>query len=409
LDRVGLGISAIFKNTNSVNVENKRKKVTFAHSIFMCSLPLKPEYVKENYDQMIGKRYFSLLYILIFFVGSLFAQYSFVLVIDPGHGGDDPGALGAISREKKINLDVALKLGKLIEKSHSDVKIIYTRTGDTYPTLFERAELANKNNANLFISIHVNSARNKAAVGTETFVFGLSKSESNLDVAMRENSVILLEDDYHTRYEGFDPTSVESYIMFEFMQNKYMERSIEFAANVQTRFTEDCKRVNRGVKEAEFIVLHRSACPAVLVELGFISNPEEERYMNSAKGQDELALAISKAFDTYKHDYDKRSGIINSAKSLTDSAEQKPTFKVQFISSRSKLKPNDKKLKEIKHVDYYEEGGLYKYTTGNTSNYEKIQSIRKETQSKFPDAFIIAFLGDKKIPVAEARKILNKQ
>lgn len=361
---------------------------------------------------MINKRYFSLLYSLIFILGSLFAQQNFTVVIDAGHGGRDPGALGAISQEKKINLDVALKLGKLIEKSHSDVKVIYTRKDDTYPTLFERAELANKNNANLFISIHANAAKNKATAGTETFVFGLSKSKSNLDVAMRENSVILLEDDYSTRYEGFDPTSVESYIMFEFMQNKYMERSVDFAASIQDRFTNDCKRADRGVKESELIVLHRSACPGVLVELGFISNPDEERYLVSEKGQNELALAIGNAFDIYKRDYDKRSGVATAKPTSDDiitNNNSTPVFKIQFISSKTKLKSNDKQFKGLRDVDYYEEGGLYKYTIGNTSDYDKIQKTRKNIQSKFPDAFIIAFAGGKKIPVADARKILEKK
>ncbi len=356
----------------------------------------------------MNKRHFILFHILILLIGNLFAQQNFTLVLDAGHGGHDPGAPGSITNEKKINLDVTLKLGKLIEKNHKDVKVLYTRKNDTYLALADRAKLANKNNANLFISMHANAAGNKSVAGTETFVFGLSRSKSNLDVAMRENSVILLEDDYTTRYEGFDPTSVESYIMFEFMQNKYMERSVEFAASIQDHFTNDCKRKNRGVKESELIVLHHSACPAVLVELGFISNPDEERYMNSEKGQNELALAISKAFDTYKKNYDKRSAVITTKPapvSMNENKNQLPIYKVQFTSSQTKLKTNDKKFKGIRDVEYYEEGGLYKYTTGSTTDYNKIQKTKKDVQSKFPDAFIIAFMNGKKIPVADAIKL----
>lgn len=358
---------------------------------------------------MMNKRYFPILLLMIFRIGSLLAQQDFTLVIDPGHGGRDPGALGAVSQEKKINLDVALKLGKLIEKQHKDVKVLYTRKGDTYPSLFDRAEMANKNHANLFISIHANATKNKATAGTETFVFGLSKSKSNLDVAMRENSVILLEDDYSTRYEGFDPTSVESYIMFEFMQNKYMERSVELAGSIQEHFAKDCKRQNRGVKESELIVLHRSACPGVLVELGFISNPEEERYMTSEKGQNALALAISNAFDTYKRDYDKRSNIasVKPTASGSATASTRPVFKVQFTTSKEQLKTNDRKLKGVRDTEFFKEGGVYKYTAGSTSDYNKILKTKKEVQAKFPDAFVVAFLGDKKISVAEARKLLE--
>ncbi len=361
--------------------------------------------------QMVYKRHFFLFLCAFAFSCSwALAQQNFTLVIDPGHGGRDPGALGSISQEKKINLAVALKLGKLIEAQHPDVKVLYTRKGDTYPSLFDRAELANKNHANLFISIHANATASRSTAGTETFVFGLSKSKSNLDVAMRENSVILLEDDYTTRYEGFDPTSVESYIMFEFMQNKYMERSVEFAAAVQNQFVTHCRRQSRGVKESELIVLHRSACPGVLVELGFISNPEEERYMVSEKGQNALAQALSNAFNAYKHDYDKRSNVADARPADTlDETSGRPVFKVQFTTSREKLKTNDRKLKGIRNVEYFMEGGIYKYTAGNTSDYDKIQQVKKDVQSRFPDAFVVAFLGDRKISVAEAQKLLKKQ
>lgn len=345
---------------------------------------------------------------------TLSAQKKFTLVIDAGHGGRDPGAIGAKSKEKDINLAVALKIGKLIESNHKDVNVIYTRKTDVYLPLLERADVANKNHADLFISIHANAAKNKSAYGTETFTFGLSKTQSNLDVAMRENSVILLEDDYKTRYEGFDPNSVESYIMFEFMQDKYMDRSIEFASNVQERFVSDCKRHDRGVRQSELIVLHRSACPSALIELGFISNAEEEKYMTSGKGQNELSEAIYNAFDKYKRNHDKRSGVVltnqtQQTESAVSTANGEPVFKIQLFIAKDKLKSNAKEFKGLKNTEYYKEGGWYKYTIGNTSDYAGIQKLKKEIQAKFPEAFIIAFVNESKVPVNEALELLKKQ
>ena len=202
---------------------------------------------------------------------------AFVVVIDAGHGGHDSGALGKLCMEKDLNLSVAKQVGKLISENFDDVDVLYTRTTDVFITLQGRADFANKHNADLFISIHTNSANDKTAKGAETFTLGVDKMQSNLDVAMRENSVILLEDDYQTRYQGFDPNSVESYIMFEFMQDRHLDNSIQFASLIQDQFTQKLQRFDRGVKQAGFLVLHRSACPSVLVEMGFISNAEEVR------------------------------------------------------------------------------------------------------------------------------------
>jgi N-acetylmuramoyl-L-alanine amidase len=231
---------------------------------------------------------------------------------------------------------------------------------------------------------------------------------------MRENAVILLEDDYETKYEGFNPNDHSSYIMFEFMQNRYRDNSIDFASLVQHHFTHDLRRVNRSVKEGEFIVLHRSACPAVLIELGFLSNPEEERYLNSQQGQNELALAISNAFDAHKREYDRRTG--NTAATTKPSAEvnnegnndaQLPVFKVQIFSSRTILRANDRNLRGLQNVEFHRENGLYKYTTGRSSDLNEIRVLRDELQTQFPGAFIVAFLGDRKISVAEAQRLLN--
>ena len=229
-------------------------------------------------------------------IGNLWGK-DFVVVIDAGHGGHDPGAIGKISKEKNINLNVALKLGNLIKKNCDDVKVIYTRSRDVFIPLDRRAEIANNAKADLFISVHTNAlAKNRTAKGASTWTLGLAKSDANLEVAKRENSVILYESDYQTRYAGFNPNSAESYIIFEFMQDKYMEQSVHLASLVQKQFRHTCKRVDRGVHQAGFLVLKASAMPSILVELGFISTPEEERYLNSEAGANTMAKGIYHAF-----------------------------------------------------------------------------------------------------------------
>lgn len=237
------------------------------------------------------------------------AENEWVVVIDAGHGGKDPGAVGAISKEKNINLAVALKAGKYISENLKDVKVIYTRTDDTFPGLAERAEVANKHKADLFISIHSNAINDKRFTGAETYVLGQTMDDANLQVAMKENSVITFEKDYKTKYEGFDPNSAESYIIFSLMQNTYLKQSTEFATMVQNQFRDRVGRKDRGVRQAGFVVLWRTTMPSVLIELGFISNPDEEKYLNSAQGQDYLASAIYRAFRDYRQTIDNRSGI----------------------------------------------------------------------------------------------------
>jgi len=257
---------------------------------------------------------FSIIKVTVFIIAvalipSVVAQNSkFTVVIDAGHGGHDPGAIGKISREKDINLAVALHLGELIATNYNDVKVVFTRTTDKYLTLQERANIVNNNHADLFLSIHTNSAQSGSASGTESFTLGLAKSKGNLDVAMRENAVMLLEDDYKSKYKGFDPKSVDSYIMFEFMQDKYIDRSISFASEIQNHFKNFAGRSDRGVRQAGFWVLYQSACPSVLVELGFISNSAEEKYLASGGGQKQLAESIYKAFVGFKYEHDKKSG-----------------------------------------------------------------------------------------------------
>lgn len=223
------------------------------------------------------------------------------VVIDPGHGGHDAGCLGSSGKEKHIALDVALKLGKLIEENYPEVRVLYTRKSDVFVELHERAGIANRAKADLFICIHANSGP-PAAFGSETFVMGLHKTEENLAVSKRENASILLEKDYKTRYDGFDPNSPEAHIIFNLFQNIYMNQSLAFASKIQNEFEEYAGRFNRGVKQAGFLVLYRTSMPSVLIETGFLTNKADEKYLLSEKGQDDIAYSIFRAFKSYKVD-----------------------------------------------------------------------------------------------------------
>lgn len=353
----------------------------------------------------------------------------FVVVIDAGHGGHDPGAIGKISKEKNINLNVALKVGKQIKQNCQDVKVIYTRERDVFIPLDKRADIANNAKADLFISIHTNSvAGNKTAKGASTWTLGLAKSDANLEVAKRENSVILYENDYKTRYAGFNPNSAESYIIFEFMQDKYMSQSVHLASLVQKEFRHTCKRADRGVHQAGFLVLKASAMPSILVELGFISNPEEERYLNSEAGTTSLANGIYRAFLAYKREHEirltgsSRTIVPENTPIVTDTPDtpsrekvetpsqtvQKqtntaaPVFKIQILTSSRPIAANDKRLKGLKGVEHYQEDGLYKYTYGSSTDYNKVLRTKREIAPKFKDAFIIAFKNGKKMNVRTA-------
>ncbi len=250
---------------------------------------------------------------LLFLSAAQAKDKTFTIVIDPGHGGRDPGAVGATVNEKTINLAVALKLGNLITSKHPDVRVLYTRSKDVFIDLDERANIANRNKADLFISLHTNAVKKGNTVsGTETYTMGLARTDENLEVAMRENAAILLEDNYLQKYEGFDPTSSESYIIFEFMQNKHVEQSISLASEIQKAF-KSARRTDRGVRQAGFLVLRKTSMPSVLVELGYISNRDEERFMKSAAGQQSLATAVYNAFAKYKWDHDRKLGALSDS------------------------------------------------------------------------------------------------
>ena len=373
---------------------------------------------------------------------------AFTVVIDAGHGGHDPGAMGKLTQEKKLNLEVSQRLEQQIKLHHPDVKVVMTRKNDVFLTLQQRADIVNKNNADLFICIHTNAAENRNVTGTETFVLGVDKMQSNLDVAMRENAVMLLEDDYQTTYEGFDPNSVDSYIMFELMQDQYIDQSLNFATLVQHQFT-DIGRSDRGVRQAGFWVLHKSACPSVLIEMGFISNINEEKYLASDKGKEDITNSIYQAFEQYKSAYDRKHGIVKASQAESKPAEvkadkpaevkadkpaeakadkpeeaakpaeakadkpaeaaksaeaeaTKPVYKVQIFSTLKPVPAGDPTFRGLKNCQCTKDGKFYKYTYGEDADYQTILDIQQELKTKFKDCFIVAFLGNKQIPVKEA-------
>src|SRR5574344_2267157 len=252
----------------------------------------------------------KIIYILAILLSSASLSFGaanrFTLVIDAGHGGHDAGALGAISKEKNINLNVALAFGRLVENNCPDVKVVYTRKTDVFIPLDDRADIANRNKADLFISIHTNALpEGRIARGLETYTLGMARAQANLDVAKRENSVILVEKDYKQHYAGFDPNSSESYIMFEFMQDKYMEKSVELAKQVQSQICSTTNHADKGVHQAGFLVWRCTSMPSCLIELGFITTPDEEQYLNSDSGVEDLGRGIYEAFVEYKNKYDR--------------------------------------------------------------------------------------------------------
>jgi N-acetylmuramoyl-L-alanine amidase len=297
------------------------------------------------------------------------------------------------------------------------VRVVFTRKTDVFIPLDSRAEIANKNKADSFISIHVNAVKKGNASGAETYVLGLGKVGENLEVAKTENSVILMEDDYLQKYEGFDPKSSESYIIFDLMQNKHMEQSIAFATDIQKYFAK-ANREDRGVRQAGLLVLRKTSMPAVLVELGFITNRDEERYLVSNDGQNELAQAIFMAFTTFKNNHDRKSGNLSlnntstpqeqpteSQETKTDKpsapppapSKQEAVYKIQILTSDSRLADNDKRFKGYKGVSFYMEKGIYKYTYGSSSDFSEILRLYRSTVKDFKDAFIVKIKDGKRI------------
>lgn len=348
------------------------------------------------------------------------------IVIDAGHGGKDPGAVGHNCKEKDIVLKVALLTGKYIEQYLDDVKVIYTRKDDTFIELSERANIANKAKADLFISIHANAVGSTRAYGAETFVLGTNSSENNLRIAQKENSVITFEDNYEEKYEGFDPNSPESYIIFNFMQNAYQKQSTSLATLIQDQYTKRVGRKDRKVKQAQLWVLATAAMPAVLTELGFISNPSEEKFLISKEGQDFMASALFRAVRDYKHDIDSKQSItLTDAESQilhhdsigithvsetvvsdqTPSSVDAPIYKLQILSSPKELDANDPILRGLTGVTYYNDGATYKYTLGASQNLKDITALKKEYRQRFKGCFPVAFYNGERVSISEARKM----
>lgn len=342
-------------------------------------------------------------------------QKKWVIVLDAGHGGKDPGALGSFSAEEKITLAIALKTGEYIEKNLKDVKVIYTRKSDIFVDLKDRANIANKSNADLFISVHANWAPSKRIAGAETFIMGLAKDEANLQVAMKENEVILLENDYSTKYEGFDPKSPESYVMFTLMQNIYQQQSTLLAAKIQSQFREKVSRNDRGVKQAGFWVLYMTTMPSVLVETGFITNPEEEKFLNSEEGQDYLASAIFRACREYIEETDSKSGISTVSGTEIKDSLVKPSdsstdlwFMVQVAASSNRRELKASNFKGLEDITEIKENDRYKYLSGRFADYAEAVKYRKGISEIYPDAFIIAVKDNKTVPLQKAIEAKKK-
>ena len=344
------------------------------------------------------------------------------VVIDAGHGGRDSGAVGKNAKEKDIALAVALKLGHYIEENMPDVKVVYTRTKDVFPELWKRAEIANEAEADLFISIHVNASPKSSIRGTMTLVLGQHRADENFDVAVRENSVILLEEDYETRYEGFDPKSSESYIIFSLMQKTYFKQSIEFGDFVQDQFRERARRRDLGVREQGLYVLAQTSMPGVLVEIGFISNPEEEKYLMTEYGQDIIASAIYRGFREYKEEIERRSNFTSivmeepEEQEVLETADHAPAiippdqviFSVQIASSKNKIAPEPSSFKGHNGVLVIEDGRWFKYLIGTESDYHQALDFCQELKRDFPDAFVVASKNGELLPLNEALVEINK-
>lgn len=346
-----------------------------------------------------------------------------VIVIDPGHGGKDTGASVGKAREKDIVLDIALKLGNFIKTNFPEIKIIYTRSTDIFIPLHERANIANKNKADLFISIHANAVENISVQGTETFVLGQHRVEDNLDIAKKENSVILLEDDYSTTYEDFDPNSDESYIMFELVQSEYLEQSIMFASDIQDQFQEVAKRKDRSVKQAGFLVLRRTTMPGILIEAGFLSNTNERNYLLSETGKTNIATAIFKAFKAYKSSIEEKSSFSINVKLpdqnidpqknestkesqtliATKSENQRTKFySVQIAALKKEIDIKPSNFKGETNIFIKKSEKIYRYFSGKFETQEEAIIEKNRILLKFESAFVVAFEGDNLISVKKA-------
>lgn len=438
--------------------KKKKEKEIFEEWIFFY----KFAYCLENKHHlpMNLKRNILMLAVMLLALITEVGAKEFTLVIDAGHGGHDTGAPGKFSKEKDINLKTALAFGKYVEQNCPDVKVIYTRKKDVFVELKDRAGIANKAKADLFISIHTDALENNSvARGMTTYTLGMHRAKDNLDVAQRENSVILIEKNYKETYQGFDPNSAESYIIFEFMQDKNMQRSVDLATFIQNKTCQAADRQSRGVKQAGFLVLRETSMPSCLVELGFITTPAEEKLLNEDVTLDNIAKGIYNAFVEYKKKYDnnitvpykaeeptinivdvvpgqeKKEEVRAEKPDKTVKAEEKeekkegkkkkekeeeekektlyvasgdnagvPVFKVQILATDKPFKKGDAHFKGRTDYNQYTENGMTKYTIGETTDYNEILRLKSELQATFGDCFVVAFKEGQKMNISEAIK-----
>ena len=355
--------------------------------------------------------------VIFFMVGTLesFSQYKeskpFVVVLDAGHGGHDSGNRGNGYLEKKIALNIVLKIGKQLEKIPG-LKVIYTRKKDVFVELIQRANIANKADADLFISVHCDAFTSSKAFGAGTFVLGLHANERNFQVAQKENAVIFFEDDYEQNYDGFNPNDPESVISLILMQETYLDQSIEAASSIQKSFVNNLNLKDRTVKQAGFVVLKYTYMPSVLVETGFLTNSSEGAYLNSSKGQTSMANAVAKAIIDYKS---QREAGVGKQVSFTDHSDVEVqakqsnlTFKIQIAASKKNIDLKPYNFKGLTSLTKQKTGAVYRYFYQQSSNYEQAQNDLKVAKSKgFKSSFIVAFNGDKKITISEALRILK--
>ena len=350
------------------------------------------------------------------------------IVIDPGHGGKDSGTMGTKRfkiYEKHVALAVSLKLGKYISDAFPEVEVIYTRDSDFFLELNERTEIANKANADLFISIHCDGFTNPKPSGASVFVMGMSKLKANMDVAMRENSAIYLEDNYKKKYDGFDPKSPESYIVFSLMQNTYLNQSLKIAEQVETQFSTRANRKSRGVKQAPFYVISRTNMPSILIECGFLTNPKEEEFLHSEIGQDYIASAIFRAFrsykesveieepkikDTIKSDVKINNEVEKKIKVIADAKQESDLnliFKIQ-IGTYLKSMLDQKEFLNL-NAEEVKINGTFKYFVNSGNDKKEADNLRNHLREKgFNGAFVVAFLNGKRISTKEALNLQNK-